>query len=309
MIGVPFLQVAQQFGLKYEQGVAYGILRDYPVTFLDGTGCHRIMITTRFMTPSQKDTLMDIINAQDLKGLYNIRKLQIAKKVIHIVFRGVPDTLEKVPSFVDWFFPLLEQNGATKATICPQCMELMAEDEVQWVLRDGAVAFRMHKHCAVDLKQSIAAGSKSVAEEDRTLGKGIAGAALGALAGAVLWFLLQLINFFAPMAGAVTGWLVLFLYNKLGGSKGFARLPVLILASAVGIALGVVLAEIPTLVQLGAGWNVLGVFIHTMQTNYAFMSGIWGNLSMGLIFGGIGLYISLKSEARKTDEYVVTDLS
>ena len=92
-------------------------------------------------------------------------------------------------------------------------------------------------------------------------------------------------------------------------SDVFARLPVLILASAVGIALGVVLAEFPALIQLGAGWNVLGVFIQTMQTNYAFMSGIWGNLSMGLIFGGIGLYISLKSEARKTDEYVVTDLS
>ncbi|MBQ2383743.1 MAG: four helix bundle protein, partial [Oscillospiraceae bacterium] len=40
----------------------------------------RIMITTRFENPADKDLLMDLINAQDLSGQYGIRKLQIAKK-------------------------------------------------------------------------------------------------------------------------------------------------------------------------------------------------------------------------------------
>lgn len=309
MIGVPFQQLADQYDLTTSQGVAFGTIQGYPVTFLDGAGCHRIMITTRFMTPSQKDTLMDIINGQDLKGLYNIRKLQIAKKVVHVMFKGVPETLDKIPAFIDWFFPLMEQNGATKANVCPQCMEPMDDDDAQWVLRDGAVAFRMHRNCADELKESVAVINKKTAGTDASVGKGIAGAALGALAGGLLWAVLQYINFFAPIAGVAAGWLTVFLYGRLGGKKGIVRLPVVILATALAVALGVVLAEIPGLIQLGAGWNVLAVFFKTMEENYAFMSGIWGNLSMGLILGGMGIYLSVKSDSRKNDTFVVTDLS
>ena len=308
MIGVPFQQVANQYNLTTSQGVAYGTILGYPVTFLDGMGCHRIMITTRFLTPSQKDALMDIVNAQDLKGLYNIRKLQIAKKVVYIMFRGVPETMEKIPAFIDWFFPLLEENGATKASVCPQCMEPMEDEDAQWVLRDGAVAFRMHKHCADELKASVNASNKTAATVNGSVGKGIAGAALGALAGMLLWAVMQYINFFAPFAGIAAGWLTVFLYGKLGGKKSIVRLPVVAAATALAVIFGVVLAEIPGLVELGAGWNVLSVFFQTMKENYAFMSGIWGNLSMGLLLGAMGIYLSVKSDSRKTDTFVVTDL-
>lgn len=306
MIGVPFLQLSRQYGLTYDQGVAYGTINGFPVTFLDGAGCHRIMVTTRFTTPSQKDTLMDIINAQDLKGLYHIRKLQIAKKVIHIVFRGVPDTMDKVPAFINWFFPLLEQNGASRADVCIQCQEPIVEEDGQWVLRDGAVAFRMHKHCAEELKQSVS--GKKTADPEGSLGKGIAGAAIGAVLGAVLWAVLQYIGFFAPIVGMAIGWLAVTMYGKLDGKTGKLRLPVLTVATVLGVVLGVVSAEIPALLQTGAGWQVLSVFLENLRTNYAYQSGIYGNLVMGLMFSALGLFVSLKSNSRKTSDMTVTDL-
>lgn len=309
MIGVPFQQLSQKYGLKYDQGVAYGTIQGYPVTFLDGTGCHRIMITTRFLTSAQKDQLMDTVNAQDLKGLYNVRKLQVAKKVIHVVFRGVPDTMDKVPAFIDWFFPLLEENGATKADICPQCMEPIADEDAQWILRDGAVAFRVHKGCSEELKQTVtAANHDKRANPDGSLLRGIGGAALAALLGALAWMLLQAINFMATIAGMIIGWLSVYLYGRFGGKRCKLRLPVLILFSVLGVALGVLLAEIPALVQAGAGVRVLAVFFENLKNNYAFQAGIWGNLSMGLIFAALGLFVSLKSDARKTSDMTVTDL-
>ena len=304
MIGMLFQQVANQYGLKTSQGVAYGTLQGYPVTFLDGIGCHRIMVTTRFATPSQKDALMDIVNAQDLKGLYNLKTLQIAKKVIHIKFRQGADIMDRVNAFVEWFFPLLEQNGASKATICPQCQEAMTDEEAQWILRDGAVAFRMHTHCAEELKNSLAISSST----SGSLVKGIGGALLGALVGSLLWVIFQYFTFYAPAAGLICGWLSVFLYRKWGGKTGFLQYPVVIVCSVLGIGLGVMLAEVPALLQLGAGWNVFGVFFENMQTNYGYMSGIWGNLSMGLILGALGMFFSLKSAARKDADYVITDL-
>ena len=308
MIGIPFQQVANQYGLNTSQGVAYGTIQGYPVTFLDGAGCHRIMVTTRFATPSQKDNLMDIINAQDLKGLYNIRKLQIAKKVIHIVFKGVPSTMDKVPAFVEWFFPLLEENGASKQDVCIQCQEPLDDADAQWVLRDGAVAFRMHKSCAEELKESVAAINAKTATPDGSIGKGILGAAIGALIGSLLWLVMQYINFFGPVASIFAGWLAVYMYGKLGGKKCAARLPVVVVVTALSVVFGIILAEIPGLVELGAGWNVLHIFFQTMRENYAFMTGIWSNFSMGLIFGGMGIYLSIKNDARKTDTFIVTNL-
>lgn len=306
MIGMIFQQVANQYGLKTSQGIAYGLIQDYPVTFLDGMGCHRIMITTRFATPSQKDNLMDIVNAQDLKNLYGLRALQIAKKVIHIKFRMSTDIQDKVNAFVEWFFPLLEQNGASKATVCPQCQEIIDDQEAQWVLRDGAVAFRMHKHCADELKDALSISNKKGPEG--SLFKGICGTLLAVLAGGLLWGILQYFNFYAPFVGLITGWLSVFLYHKLNGKKGFTQYPVAIIGTILGVFLGVFLAEVPALLQLGAGWNVLGAFLENMNTNYGYMSGIWANISMGLILGALGLFFSFKSAARKDADYTVTDL-
>lgn len=306
MIGMIFQQVANQYGLTTSQGVAYGTIQDYPVTFLDGMGCHRIMITTRFATPSQKDNLMDIVNTQDLKNLYGLRTLQIAKKVIHVKFRTSADIQEKVNAFVEWFFPLLEENGASKANICPQCQQSIEEDDAQWVLRDGAVAFRMHKQCADELKGALATGSKTA--PNGNLLTGIGGALLAIPVGCLLWTILQFFNFYAPIVGLIIGWLTVFLYHKMNGRKGFVQYPVAILCTVLGVFLSTFAGEIPALLQQGAGWNFLHKFFEYMGTNYGYMSGIWGNISMGLILGALGLFFSFKSAARKNADYTVTDL-
>ena len=94
MIKGDFLQLAQEYGMKQDQGVAYGIVEGYAATFLDGAGTHRMMLTTRFESNLDKDALLEIVNKVDLKAVYNIRKLQIAKKVIHVAFAVAPENME-----------------------------------------------------------------------------------------------------------------------------------------------------------------------------------------------------------------------
>ena len=302
MIGVQLQQLAESYGLKYDQAVAYGILEGYAATFLEGTGCSRLMLTTRFESPSQKDRLMNIINSKDLKGLYNVRKLQIAKKVIHVAFKSGPDTNEKIKEFIAWFMPLLEQYGASKADICTQCQEPIAEEDAHWVLRDGAVAFRMHHTCAEELKDSISATAKSPrASAEGSVKKGILGALLGAVLGAVLWMAMELIRFYAPIAGMAIGWLVVNCYSKFGGKTGKFRLPILIITGIFGTALGVFLASFATTSDKSAFFSILA--------DSQILSSMIELIGLGLLFFALGLFVALKGEKRRTSDYVVTDLN
>ncbi len=309
MICADYLKLAEEYDLKQDQGVAYGVVDGYAVTFLDGTGTHRLMLTTRFASNSKKDALMERINQEDLKNNYSIRKLQIAKKVIHVAFKMGPNTIDKIRDFISWFFPLLEEYGASKADICVQCQEEIAEEDVQWVLRDGASAFRMHKACAEDLKLTVSVQNKSrTISPDGSLGKGILGAFVGSLLGAVLWFALQWIGFFyVPIVGMAIGWLAVNGYAFLQGKTSKLRALFVLIAGLFGIAFGQYLFYVvPGLDANGAGY-LLSFF--RLFADSAFREEFLGSLVVGTLFLLLGTYVSLKGEGRRTTNMVVTDLT
>lgn len=307
MVTADIVKLAEEYELKQNQGVVYGILKGYAATFSDGTGVHRLMVSTRFTTNAEKDTLMELLNKEDLKGLYNVRKLQIAKKVVYIAFKMGPDTIEKIRTFIDWFFPLLEKYGASKADVCVQCQEQILDEDAHWVLRDGATAFRMHKACADDLKLTVSVQNKSrTVSQDGSLGMGILGAFLGALMGAALWLLLQLIGFYTPIAGMAIGWLTVNGYAFMRGKTSKLRMPIALVFGAFGIFLGLYLAYvIPALGQNGAGF-LLSFF--RLFADQQFLGEFMGSFILGAIFLVLGTYVSFKSEGRRTTDFVVTDL-
>lgn len=310
MIKGEFLQLAEEYGMKQDQGVAYGIVEGYAATFLDGAGTHRMMLTTRFESNTDKDALMEIINREDLKGLYNIRKLQIAKKVVYVAFAMAPDTISKIRSFIEWFFPLLEQFGASKAHICVQCQEPMEDKDVQWILRDGATAFRVHKPCADELKLTVKTQTKSYrASQNGSVGMGILGALAGAGVGIVLWILLQLINFYGPIAGMAAGWLTLFFYGRFQGKAGKLRIPILVVAGILSVVLGAALGEITAILVKGGGAQSFSLFLTAFRADPTFQEGVLFNMGMGTFLMLLGLFASVKSEGRRTTDFVITDLN
>ena len=198
--------------------------------------------------------------------------------------------------------PLLEQYGASKADICTQCQEPIAEEDAHWVLRDGAVAFRMHHTCAEELKDSISATTKNPRiSQEGALSKGILGALLGAVLGAVLWMAMELIRFYAPIAGMAIGWLVVNCYSKFGGKTGKFRLPILIITGIFGTALGVFLASFATTSDKSAFFSILA--------DSQILSSMIELIGLGLLFFALGLFVALKGEKRRTSDYVVTDLN
>lgn len=302
MIGPEIGQLADEYGMKRDQGVAYGILEGYAATLSDGAGTHRLMLTTRFDSPDKKDALMDIINSQDLKNEYNVRKLQIAKKVIYIAFRAGSDSPEKLRSFIRWFFPLLEKFGASKADICTQCQEPITKEDAKWVLRDGATAFRMHSSCAEALKAQVGSTKNYRTTADGSLAKGLLGSLVGALLGALVWVLLQLIHFYTPISGMAVGWLTTFGYGFMKGKTSKLRTPIAVILGAVGVLLGAALGVLVAVLQAGGN---LSAFIQIVSAD---VSQITGPFFIGLLFMLLGVFVSFKSEGRRTSDMVVTDL-
>lgn len=310
MIKGEFLQLAQEYGMKQDQGVAYGIVDGYAATFTDGAGTHRMMLTTRFASNTDKDALMEIINRTDLKGLYNIRKLQIAKKVVYVAFAMAPDTMKKIRSFIEWFFPLLEQFGASKADICVQCQEPMEDKDAQWILRDGATAFRVHKPCADELKLTIKTQTKGYrADQNGSIGMGILGALAGAGVGIALWLILKLINFYGPIAGMATGWLSLFFYGRFHGKASKLRIPILVIAGILSTILGAASSAVLEILLKGGGAQSVSLFLSAFQADPAFQEGVLFNIGIGIFLMGLGLFASVKSEGRRTTDFVITDLN
>ena len=304
MIANEYAQLAESLGLAREQGIYYGILKDYAVTFLDGTGCHRLMITTRFDTPQEKDALMAVLDKQDLKGLFGIRKLQIAKKVVHVAFRRSKDAMEKIRAFIEWFFPLLPEYGASTADICVQCQEPIPENEAQWVLRDSNVAFRMHSLCARELMLKLGYQPG----KERSLAKGLVGAAIYAVLGSLVWLLLQSMNWMAPIAGLAIGWLAVHGYSARGGAKSKAMIPTVGLIATVAVALGVVLGELPALAKIPTEMGLLEQFFTYLADNAQFREEIISNFGMGAILMVMGVALCYRNQARRTNVMTATYL-
>ena len=125
MIGTGLQKLAKQHGMTVGSGVAYGSLKGFATTLSEGAGYKRIDITTYFPEIEQRDQLREAVNAVDLTRTYRIQNMELGHRHITIIFNDNPGTMKKLEAFIAWFYPLLEQNGASKANLCIQCQEII----------------------------------------------------------------------------------------------------------------------------------------------------------------------------------------
>ena len=107
------------------------------------------------------------------------------------------------------------------------------------------------------------------------------------------------------MAGIAIGYLTVWGYKKLGGNPRKLNLPVLIVATLLGIALGVVLGELPALFEQ-AGAGAFDLFFRLMG-DAAYRTEIIDSLVMGSMMSAIGLFLAYRTHTRRP-AMTVTDL-
>ncbi len=234
MIGSGLRKFAKENGMKAEHGVAYGFLRGYATTFSDGNGIKTMYITTRFSETQTRYAFMEKIQAMDFEKTYLIRGIEIQDKLITVIFGDTVGTMKRIKAFVEVFYPILDEYGASRNDICPECGMILSDG--RWKLVNG-IAVYIHEACGQRIRETIDAGNQERLSKGNYL-TGAIGAIIGSALGSVVWAILAVIGYIASIVGLLIGFLAEKGYNLLGGKKGWGKMVILILAVLLGVVLG-----------------------------------------------------------------------
>lgn len=305
MIGSGLKKLAQQHGMTVSGGVAYGALMGYATTFSEGAGYKTICISTRFTEHGQHENLLGAVNAVNFRQDYRVQSLVVYSDFIEIVFQDNPGTMKKIEEFIRWFYPLLEQHGATKADVCAECGT--PAGDCGWYLING-IACRLHDTCAQHAQEEMRQKEQTRKEEDTgSYFQGTVGAFLGATLGAVVWAVVLYFGWVASLVGLLIGWLSEKGYNLLKGKQGKGKVVILIFAILFGVLLGTIAPDLVVLVQMIAsgelynvGYGDIPLFLLTiLLEDPEYRGAVLGNIAMGLLFAGLGVFALLRKTAKE----------
>lgn len=314
MIGSGLKKLAQEKGMKVAKGVAYGNLQGFAATMSEGAGFKQIVFTTRIADPAQKDALLNAVSQVNVAATYRVQTLNIAADGVQVVFLDNPGTMKKIYAFLEWFLPLLRQSGATGYHICTECgCDITAG---RWLLVDGA-AYYLHDACAERKKREIAS-QEETQKQQRTgsYGMGAVGAFLGAALGAIVWALVLNLGYVAALVGLLIGWLAEKGYTILKGKQGKGKLIILIAAIIFGVALGTLAADYFTLMGMISSGELTGVtmgeipsvIFYLLATDAEYQSATLGNVFLGLLFAGLGVFSLLRKAGAEVADAKIVDL-
>ena len=314
MIGPGLKKLAKEHNMKVAHGVGYGALRGYAATLSEGAGYKQIVLSTKIMDPMKQHALQEKIYGRNIQRELRVQRLGFSPSNVAIVFLDNPGTMKKILEFIDWFWPLLDEAGATKWDVCTECGGQVTGG--RWMLVNG-VAYYLHESCAERAKSSIREENDSRKEADRgNYITGLLGAFAGSALGAVLWAVVLSLGYVASVCGLVIGWLAERGYSLCRGKQGKGKVVILILAVIFGVLLGnfgydaftlatmiwdgelpgYALADIPFMIRI------------LFETSPEYVSATVKNIVLGLVFAGLGVFSLLMRTGKEVSGIKVVDL-
>ena len=96
--------------------------------------------------------LQQVLNQNNISREYRVKELNFTANGIVIIFNDTVGTMKKIEAFIAWFFPLLQQHGASAYNVCSEC----GTEAVGgcWKLIDD-VAYYMHSSCAEKVRLAL----------------------------------------------------------------------------------------------------------------------------------------------------------
>jgi len=313
MIGSSYKKYAKEFHMKVSNGVAYGVMHGYAVTLDEGAGFKRIVIATRFDDPVRGSEMSIQVNGRNVNKDFRVQNITVAPKNITIMFMDNPGTMKKIREFVDWYFPMLDAYGASKANTCVECGQEITSGE--WKLIEG-VAYYMHASCAERIRNALAQENTQRKENaEGSYLSGAAGAFLGALLGAVVWGIVLYMGYLASIVGLLIGWLAERGYRLLHGKEGKAKVVILILAIIFGVLVGTIAPDVAVLLQEIAGgnsWLTVGeipsFLLYLFLTDSEYSGAVLSNAGLGLLFAALGVFALLRNVKKANSDAKMINL-
>ena len=314
MVGSGIKKLAKENDLKVASGVAYGNLYGFASTFSEGNGYKRLVIVTQFADPEAERWLKSEINQRKTDREFRVQSIDFTVKYIDIVFKDSVGTMKRIYAFIEWFYPLLKQAGASKCKVCAECGEVM--EKGSWNLIED-IAYPMHKDCAIRLRNALIEEHETerITEKGSYL-TGLIGALIGAALGSVLWAILYYAGYIASLAGLVIGVLAEKGYRICKGKKGTIKVLILVVAIIAGILFGTFAADWFILYEmLGNGeipgataGDLIPMMIEMFKMDEDLCLATAKDIGLGLVFAALGVFAILKKAAKEAKPTKVKDL-
>lgn len=313
MVGTELKKLAAEYGMRVDKGVAYGDFKGYAATFYEGAGYKRMILTTTFKDAQAQFCLETHLNGKNLMKEYRLQEVVFSETSILFHFYDNPGTMKKMEAFFDWFFPLLDENEATKSNVCVECG--CETEDGQWKLIDG-VAYYMHTACANKVAAEIAREEEERKATDggSYLG-GFFGAIIGAVIGAVVWAVVLSFGYIASIVGFLIGWLAEKGYHLLRGKNGKGKIVILIIAVVCGVILGTVLGEVIILFQMIGNGEVEGFvyadipwLLAALVTDVEYVGSVLSDMGTGFLFAGLGVFTQIRRAKKEVSDIKISDL-
>ena len=313
MVGSALKKLASENNMKVCKGVAYGNFRGYAATLSEGAGYKLIRLATTFPDLEKLHELQRSLEKLNLMKAYRVQELLFGADFVSIRLHDNPGTMKKLNAFVDWFFPQLDEIGATKWNICTECKGEI--ESGSWKLING-IAFYLHDQCAESVKRHIEQQEQVEKEERKgSYFGGYIGAHLGALVGAIVWAIIWNFGYIASIIGFVIGWLAEKGYNLLRGKQGKGKVVILILAVIFGVVFGTFIGQtimLYTMVSSGELYEFTFADVPWLSVALLFdgeyLASIAGSVGIGLLFAALGVFSILKRAKQEVSGTKVVDL-
>lgn len=315
MIGTGLKKLANENGMKVANGLAYGTFRGYSAAFWDGSGTKTMMLSTSIRDVDAKSEFFSRLGQVNYQKEYRVRELTTMDDGIVVVFNDTVGTLKKMDEFFNFFFPILDACGATKADVCSCCGQPFDGTESWLLVNDAPV--KLHRACRERIESDTRREEAAAKENDTgNYGMGLLGAFLGAVLGASVWALIYMLGRVSVVGGLIIALFAVKGYDILHGRQGKGKIAIVLIMSLLGVVLGTFGGEMIALIKEIAAGTLPGItygdapvlVLALLANEPEYQSVVLNNLGMGVLFAAVGIYFILKKTHRSLKGLVIKEL-
>ncbi len=315
MIGTGLKKLANENGMKVANGLAYGTFRGYSAAFWDGSWHQNHDAQHEHTGRGREERIFSRLGQVNYQKEYRVRELTTMDDGIVVVFNDTVGTLKKMDEFFNFFFPILDACGATKADVCSCCGQPFDGTESWLLVNDAPV--KLHRACRERIESDTRREETAAKENDTgNYGMGLLGAFLGAVLGAIVWALIYMLGRVSVVGGLIIALFAVKGYDILHGRQGKGKIAIVLIMSLLGVVLGTFGGETIALIKEIAAGTLPGfvygdapVLVLALLANEPeYQSVVLNNLGMGVLFAAVGIYFILKKTHRSLKGLVIKEL-
>ena len=293
----------EKYSLKeYENNCVFGVINDYQVIIsLSNVSMENCYVIIYSNFNEHQEEVSNFINSH--KKDFKFRLCNLTKSTLtfdHMAFaqKGWVEKAEKIILEITEF---LKSINAKDSTYCPACREKI--DFPTEVVANGLPVTLCSK-CAAKIQTAQQKQEEAYQASPDNYGKGLLGAAIGALIGGVVWVAVAaLLNIISAFIAVLISYLASIGYDKMKGKQNKVKILIIIAVSIVVVAISMYLSYIVmvdySLKVDGIDANAFETFALLLKEDSEFLAEFVGNMLLSLLFGVLGIIAYVQQMKKK----------